>query len=300
MAALVLLSADEHYRRQQRIVAAGVLAARKARQTSLDQLVRIVTAYQLVAVREAAASIEPMLVEQGITSAPAGTVAATSLAGYATDGRTLNGLFAMATTDYMFDLMAANQIQGMARYAESIATTVNYGAEGYVRMLNPPSCARCAVLAGKFYRWSSGFRRHPNCDCVHIPSTENLSGDLRTDPQLAIDNGLIQRRYTYTDANGNTTTRMVNDLTRDQLRALEDGGDVSQVINIGRSPLLRDSYSFGRSERRSTESTTRFGLAYRQRTGRRSTARLTPYSIYRVAESREQAIQLLKVNGFIL
>lgn len=34
---------------------------------------------------------------------------------------------------------------------------------GYVRMLNPPSCSRCVVLAGRFYRWNTGFQRHPRC-----------------------------------------------------------------------------------------------------------------------------------------
>ena len=34
---------------------------------------------------------------------------------------------------------------------------------GYTRMLNPPSCERCVVLAGRFYRWNTGFLRHPRC-----------------------------------------------------------------------------------------------------------------------------------------
>jgi hypothetical protein len=34
---------------------------------------------------------------------------------------------------------------------------------GYIRLLTPPSCARCVILAGRFYRWSDGFKRHPNC-----------------------------------------------------------------------------------------------------------------------------------------
>lgn len=34
---------------------------------------------------------------------------------------------------------------------------------GYTRMLNPPSCSRCAILAGKWFRWNQGFLRHPRC-----------------------------------------------------------------------------------------------------------------------------------------
>lgn len=43
---------------------------------------------------------------------------------------------------------------------------------GFVRMLNPPSCGRCAVLAGRFYRWNAGFRRHPRC----FPAGTVISG----------------------------------------------------------------------------------------------------------------------------
>lgn len=34
---------------------------------------------------------------------------------------------------------------------------------GWVRMLNPPSCSRCVILAGRFYRWNEGFQRHEMC-----------------------------------------------------------------------------------------------------------------------------------------
>lgn len=53
---------------------------------------------------------------------------------------------------------------------------------GYVRMLNPPSCDRCVILAGKRFLWNEGFQRHPNCDCIHIPASEQVAGDLTTDP----------------------------------------------------------------------------------------------------------------------
>lgn len=53
---------------------------------------------------------------------------------------------------------------------------------GYVRMLNAPSCARCVILAGKWFRWNQGFLRHPKCDCRHIPAAEDLAGSYLTDP----------------------------------------------------------------------------------------------------------------------
>ena len=34
---------------------------------------------------------------------------------------------------------------------------------GYVRMLTPPSCSRCVLLAGRRYSSESAFQRHPRC-----------------------------------------------------------------------------------------------------------------------------------------
>src|SRR5690606_27588764 len=50
----------------------------------------------------------------------------------------------------------------------------------YVRMLNPPSCGRCIILAGQ--RYYTAFERHPGCDCASIPVSEDVGGDFLTDP----------------------------------------------------------------------------------------------------------------------
>src|SRR5690606_23965723 len=42
----------------------------------------------------------------------------------------------------------------------------------YVRMLTPPSCSRCTVLAGRWYRKNAGFARHPGC----FPAGAMVSG----------------------------------------------------------------------------------------------------------------------------
>lgn len=64
-----------------------------------------------------------------------------------------------------------------------IAQRPNIG--GYVRMLNTPSCARCVILAGKWFKWNEGFQRHPKCDCRHIPATSESFANAQgfyTDP----------------------------------------------------------------------------------------------------------------------
>lgn len=88
---------------------------------------------------------------------------------------------------------------------------------GYVRMLNTPSCNRCVVLAGKWFRWNAGFQRHPNCDCQHIPASENRSGDLRTDP------------YAY--FHSLSPEEQERTFGRSEARALREGADIYQVVN---------------------------------------------------------------------
>lgn len=59
-------------------------------------------------------------------------------------------------------LATTNEVQQAGRNADHVAMTSS-AAQGYVRLVNPPCCSRCAILAGRFYRWSSGFDRHPHC-----------------------------------------------------------------------------------------------------------------------------------------
>ena len=53
----------------------------------------------------------------------------------------------------------------------SVDTVQRPALTGYVRVVAPPACSRCIILAGKWFRWNEGFQRHPNCDCIHLPAT---------------------------------------------------------------------------------------------------------------------------------
>lgn len=88
---------------------------------------------------------------------------------------------------------------------------------GYVRMLNMPSCDRCIMLAGKWFRWNEGFQRHPRCDCTHIPGAENVVGDARTDPYLA-----------FKSMSPDEQERVFG---RSEARALREGADIYKVVN---------------------------------------------------------------------
>lgn len=58
------------------------------------------------------------------------------------------------------DQLAHSIITDTGRAAASV-DVASRTAIGYTRMLNPPSCDRCAILAGRWYRWNAGFDRHP-------------------------------------------------------------------------------------------------------------------------------------------
>lgn len=243
----------------------------------------------------------------------AGTVAAGMLdvapvanpsrvAGVASDGRALGGLLyspavhartlidagmqdgdAMRQAGNVLGTIVKTQVADAARAAMSVTITSVDGA-GWVRHVSPPCCQRCAVLAGKWFRWNHGFKRHFRCDCVHVPAR---GGEIPDGYTAGIDPGQI------------------HDLTDGQRKALADGADLGQVVNAYRSKL------HGRDKMMTTlEGTTRRGYAgqmrrevARQRKGAAPTktgARLTPDAIYAHARSRDEAVQLLAENGYIM
>lgn len=293
----MLDSASEHYRRQQRITALGLAAARRARKR-LQSVAASVAVFQVAAAQDAAESVPRMLAEQGIDAPPEGSVNPRAFSGTASDGRPLASLLEQAATDAAFDLIVATQIQDAARAAAGVGIAARPGVNGYIRMLNPPSCSRCAVLAGKFFRWNAGFARHPRCDCRHVPSSEDLSRDLRTDPKLYFESlGPAEQNKIFTNAGA---------------QAVRDGADIGQVVNArrgmstaargvsGRRMLVREDVGGGQGVFVTREGITRRGMANRRRTGRNNAGRLMPESIYEIAgDDRDEAIRLLRLNGYI-
>jgi hypothetical protein len=299
----VLQAAEDHYRLEQRVTALGVVAARRVWSqldpgdlsgswaASVGRLALAVAAVQLVAAREADSYVTAALEEQGVDADSAGVVVPAAFAGMAADGRRLDGLLASALVDTKqaigrgaqvaeamargrstLDMLVATTIQDTGRAAVSTAITARPQVTGYVRMVNPPSCARCAILAGRWYRWNQGFLRHPRCDCRHAPALEDAAGDLTTDPRRLFD------------------AKQIRGLSDVDAKAIRDGADISQVVNMRRGGLYTaDGMQFTR------EGTTRQGLTGSRTLGRR----LTPETIYRLASDRAEAIGLLRRHGYI-
>lgn len=277
---------------------------------NVDHLVQAITMAQRAAVASADRYVGDCLDEQNTPADQLATPNPERLVGVASDGRTLDGLLeqgivraheqvatgqraaaAWQTAGNAVGLYVQTQIADAGRAATGLAITTRRRT-GYVRMLVPPSCSRCIVLAGRYYRWSSGFRRHPGCNCKHIPRREDAPGDLRTDPKAYF--------------NSLSAAEQARVFTRAGARAVRDGADVNQVVNARRGLTIEGGRAqrravYGRQLLTTTEGVTARGVAGRElrRRGARTTPRLMPEAIYEIAGSREAAIELLRRNGYI-
>lgn len=240
------------------------------------------------------------LAEQGQWIAPTGFVNVDAFVGVASDGRSLEGLLQApayaAVRGANQGLSEYEALQcGKRRLALTLGTVAVDAARqsagvmiaarpgtGYVRMLNPPSCARCAVLAGRFYRWNAGFLRHPGCDCVHVPSRVGST-------DAAYDEGLVDDPYEYFA--GLSIKDQDKLFTKFGAQAIRDGADIGQVVNARRGMTSTGVFT---SEGMGKYGHARTLLKARQR-------RLMPEIIYRhAAGSPEAARALLVEHGYIL
>lgn len=243
--------------------------------------------YQEMAAASADNYTDAILAELAIRSDPLGLVQPGALAGIASDGRDLGSLLdqpiittTVARSRGMSAEQALNvglsqmvrivgtQVQDASRVASSISVATRPRV-GWVRLVNPGACARCIILAGRFYRWSDGFKRHPLCGCVNIPASENTSSDIRTDP----------------DAYFRSLSKEEQDaaLTKPGAQAIRDGANISQVVNSRRGMGLGTA-----------------GLPTTTTGAKGTRPRLMPEAIYKLARDREDAVRLLSHYGFII
>lgn len=187
------------------------------------------------------------------------------------------------------------------RIAEALGMYSRPGIGGYIRMLTPPSCSRCAVLAGRFYRFNSGFDRHPRCDCRHIPADENIAGHYTTDTGAYYDSLTPEGQLKFAGSKAN-------------MQALNDGADPAQIVNAYRktsgmqlaqeSPIKLKRNRDGSVDKYTTEGTTKRALAHKRQAALRQHGpqqlRLMPESIARVAKDDADRMRLLKLYGWIL
>lgn len=257
-----------------------------------------ITAAQRTAAASALVSGALALGEQGQWATPDGLVDPDAFAGLAADGRNLETLLrapaitartliadgmepaeALAAGGRQLSMMVLTEIADAGRGAAGVQIAARPRV-GYVRMLTPPSCSRCVVLAGRFYRWNQGFLRHPRCDCKHVPT-------MVTDQAEVFAEGLIDDPYeAFTRMSEAEQNRV---FTNAGAQAIRDGADMYQVVNARRGMKYRGAFT--------SEGTSKHGWA--GQILRRGQKRMTPETIYRLNPNREQAVEALRAQGYI-
>lgn len=124
--------------------------------------------------------------------------------------------------------MVGTLVQDAGREATGAGIMITPGLNGYYRKLRTPSCSRCAILAGEYYRMEEAFKRHPACDCQHVPVAEVDAYDPEMDPVEMLRRGEVTG---------------ISEVARRAI--LEDGADMYRVVNAQRWGM-RTTSMFGK------------------------------------------------------
>lgn len=257
----------------------------------LPEMAAVMSAAQLAS----AESADPYIDAVAPSSSVDALVSAAAFAGVAADGRSLASLLfrpvllvlralgfgasverAMAVGAANLDMVVRSEVADAGRVADQVAITARPEIDGYIRVVVGDSCSRCIILAGRWYRYSEGFARHPRCDCAMLPAAQAEAANLVQDP-MAIYESMTERERTeagWSEA--------------DQ-KAIDAGADINLVTNARRSVYTAGGREFTR------DSTTRRGV-----TRGRLRARMTPDQIFIEADDdRDEAIRLLQKHGYL-
>lgn len=199
----------------------------------------------------------------------------------------------MARGAVFLDVAVRTVVADTGRQADQVAMVATPRVRSYLRVLELPSCARCIVLAGQEYRVLAGFLRHPRCDCAMEPVTASHTPDVLSPKRVFDRLSAAERVRAFGEAG---------------TQAIEDGADISQVVNARRGVATLAAY--GQRVRATSEGATTRGLAgarlrnFERRAGSRyrtsRTPRLMPEEIYKRADDREHAVRLLRNHGYII
>lgn len=276
-------------------------------------ILNTVMAGQMSAAQGAQAFVTGSMMAQGAGLAQEATLNSGALVGLASDGRALATLLylpaittaqalqmgmtpeaAMVRGLAQMATMVATQIVDTARTATSVAMTAERKCVGYVRVVKLPACSRCIILAGRQYSYSTGFKRHPKCDCGMEPMGD---AEWRSRKTAKAPDDLFnamspeERRKRFGTAGAD---------------AIENGADINQVVNARRG---LSTTTTGKTV--TTEGTTKRGIggqalnvgfekAQGQRLMRAKEARLMPEQILKQADgNRDLQLALLKKHGYI-
>jgi hypothetical protein len=257
----------------------------------LPQAMSVLSTSQAIAAASAGTYVDDALEAQGVSARAAGRIAPGAFAAIASDGRPLASLLlepainalrlikqgvspvqSLKSGRFHLDMITRTQVADAGRTAVGTAIAARPEVTGYVRMIVGKTCSRCLILAGRRYEWNAGFKRHPRCDCRHVPVAEDVPGDVSTDPQAYF--------------------RALSRVEQDQAfgkagaQAIRDGADMAQVVNARRG--IQAASIGGQRVLVTTEAA-----------GRRP--RLMPEAIFAASGGdRKLAIRLLRQHGYII
>lgn len=203
-----LTSARRNYRLSALISRRAVREARKARPRGAGAVASVVVAHQVAQAQTSQAAVAEMLAEQEIASI---ADALLNLASFTSAVADIERMIDATASEFEFDRVVDSIVTDAARATESVAVAVRPNVY-HVRYVNPPCCARCAILAGRVYRWSDGFQRHPGCDCSMVPTA--VAAPYAQDPAELVRDG------------------QVRGLSKADGQALADGADLQRVVNV--------------------------------------------------------------------
>lgn len=299
-------SAVDHYQQQQAISVAAAAQVDRLWRANLgadfdlgwnaiaEAVFTVVVAAQGAAAANGVGYVPTVLTEQDIDAQQTAAVNPARFAGGTADGRPLETLLhgapyvaktavgqglstqaALVQGGIWLQERVLDVIRDADRQAVQATMATTPTVQGWVRMLNPPSCKFCVMLAGKFYRWNQGFRAHPRCDCRHIPSSESIAGDLTVDPYAyfkSLDGKMQDRVFGKNDA-----------------EALRQGADIYRVVNTRSRGLVDDAVKRNPKNRAGWQ-------ARRWDTP----SKLTVDDVLKAAGGdRAKTVQLLRDNGYI-
>lgn len=204
------------YQQGQKLSAVAVLEMRRLwRRMSLDDIdaawggirsgtVTTLAALEVAAARGGGAYVADVLAEQGMDAPAVATVQPLAFARGSsglplTDvldtvpaavKRAIGDGFREQALDRGLGLLegiAETQVADAARLATTAGFVSRPDVQVWTRVLNPPSCGRCALLAGRQYKWNASFQRHPRCDCRALPATVAANDGRLFDPRAYFD-----------------------------------------------------------------------------------------------------------------
>lgn len=279
-------------------------------------IVTAVVQGQISVAQGAQAYVAAAMAAQGATAVPEALLIAEAFAGIAPDGGSLETLLYVPAIGVQHRIAAGlppqeamlGGLSDMARYvattiadtdrsATQVAMAADPGCLAYMRVVELPACARCILLAGQTYSYSTGFLRHPNCDCTTLPLREKDWEGVKSPKELYTAMTPKQRRKAFTVAGQ---------------KAIDQGADIEQVVNARRG--MTTAHIHGRDVQATTRGLTRrstYGRRLRraggefvkvpgQRYAQAAVPRLMPEEIFDIAGGRREQLKLLRRYGYIV